>query len=120
MLGQGPPTWLMKIMANELSEPTVGLDVMVEKVIAPISANAVEIVRELIGPRATVQQVQDFASSIMGQCADYHHGRAVIARLGIYRVYDEATINHLTEHIVRFSLAGIRAMVNPVGSTGEN
>jgi AcrR family transcriptional regulator len=120
MLGQGPPTWLMKIMANELAEPTAGLELVVQKVIAPMNANAVEIVRELTGPAATAQQVQDCASSIMGQCANYHHGRAVIARLGIYPVYDEATIDHLTGHIVRFSLAGIRAMVNPVGLTGGN
>lgn len=114
LLGQGPPTWLMKIMANELSEPTAGLDLVVEKVIAPMHADAVEIVRELMGPSATQQQMQDCASSIMGQCANYHHGRAVIARLGIYPTYDEATIDHLTDHITRFSLAGIRAMT-PTG-----
>lgn len=110
LLGQGPPTWLMKIMANELSEPTAGLDRVVEKVIAPMNADAVMIVRELMGPSATARQVQDCASSIMAQCANYHHGRAVITRLGIYPAYDAATIDHLTDHITQFSLAGIRAM----------
>lgn len=117
LLGQGPPTWLMKIMANELSEPTVGLDRVVEKVISPMNADAVAIMRELMGPSATAQQVQDCASSVMGQCANYHHGRAVIARLGIYPAYDAATINHLTDHIVQFSLAGIRAVASTVAGS---
>lgn len=114
LLGQGPPTWLMKIMANELSEPTAGLDLVVEKVIAPLNADLQEIVRELMGPSTTEQQVKDCASSVMGQCAHYHHGRAVIARLGTYPQYDAATIDHLADHITRFSLAGILAMT-PTG-----
>lgn len=120
MLGQGPPTWLTKIMANELSEPTVGLDFVVEKVIAPMNADVAMIVRELMGPSATAQQVQDCASSIMGQCVNYHHGRAVITRLGIYPAYDAATIEHLADHITQFSLAGIRAMASRAGATGGN
>ncbi len=120
MLGEGPPTWILKIMANELAEPTVGLDLVVEKVIAPMNADLLAIVRELMGPLATPQQVQDGASSIMGQCGHYHHGRAVVARLGMYPVYDEATIQHLADHITQFSLAGIEAMTNPATSAGKS
>ena len=44
----------------------------------------------------------------------------MIARLGIYPAYDEAIINHLTDHIVQFSLAGIRAMASSAGPASKN
>jgi TetR/AcrR family transcriptional regulator, regulator of cefoperazone and chloramphenicol sensitivity len=112
LLGEGPPTWLMKLMARELAEPTAGLDLLVEKMIAPFDADLGAVVRGLTGPSATVQQVQDCVSSIIAQCHHYHQGRAVVFRQGTYTAYDPATIEHLADHITRFSLAGIRAIAN--------
>lgn len=37
-------------------------------------------------------------------------GRAVIFRQGSYTAYSPSVIEHLADHITRFSLAGIRAM----------
>ena len=109
LLGE-KPSWLLKLMAWELAEPTAGLDLLVEKAIAPFDAGVASIVRELAGPSATEQEVSDCASSIIAQCHHYHHGRAVVHRLGWYKTYDPAVIEHLTDHITRFSLAGIRAL----------
>lgn len=104
------PSWLMKLMAWELAEPTAGLDLLIAKVIGPFDADLAAIVHDLAGPSASEQQVHDCASSIIAQCHHYHHGRAVVFRLGIYQAYDPATIDHLTDHITRFSLAGIRTL----------
>ena len=110
LLGEGPSTWVMKLMAHELAEPTVGLDVLVEKVISPFDAELGQIVRELAGPGASDEWVKDCVTSIVSQCHHYYHGRAVVFRLRKYTDYDPATIDHLADHITRFSLAGIRAM----------
>lgn len=107
LLGHGPPTWLTKLFAREMAEPTKGLDLIVEKACVPFFGRLEAIVRELIGP-ATAQQVRDCALSVIGQCVHFNHGRALLSRLGPYRVYDPPTIEHLADHIARFSLAGIR------------
>jgi TetR/AcrR family transcriptional regulator, regulator of cefoperazone and chloramphenicol sensitivity len=110
LLGEGPPTWLMKLVAREIAEPTAGLDLLVEKVIVPLEAELRAIVRDLAGPAATEQQVQDCAASVFAQCHQYHHDRTVVFRLGRYTAYDPATIDHLADHITSFSLAGIHAV----------
>jgi TetR/AcrR family transcriptional regulator, regulator of cefoperazone and chloramphenicol sensitivity len=110
LLGVGGPTRLMKLMSHEMIEPSVGLEVVVQKVIEPLVANLDKIVRQLVGPAASQQQVQDSGRSILAQCQIYDHGRAVIARLGHYQAYDAATIEHLVDHVTRFSLGGIRAL----------
>jgi AcrR family transcriptional regulator len=112
LLGDGPPTWLMKLMAHELAEPTAGLDLLIEKVVAPFDAEIGAIVRELAGPAVTAEQVYDCVSSIVSQCHHYYQGRAVVFRQGRYTAYDSATIDHLADHITRFSLAGIRSMTD--------
>jgi len=119
LLGDNHPAWLMKLVARELAEPTVGLDLLVEKVIAPNDAELAAVVCELIGPAATPLAVQNCVSSIIAQCHHYHHARAVISRLGFYPKYDRAAIDQLADHITRFSLAGIRAVANPEARRDE-
>lgn len=103
-------TPLMKIMAREMADPTLGLDLVVEQVIRPVHAALGEIVRQLAEPGVSTQQVRDCTYSILGQCNCFRHAQPVISRLGQYRDYDPATIEHIIDHIAQFSLAGIRAM----------
>ena len=110
LLGQGPPIWLLKLVGREIAEPTAGLDLLVEKVIVPLEAELASIVRDLAGPAASEQRVRDCASSIFAQCHQYYQDRTVIIRMGRYTAYDPATIDHLADHITRFSLAGIHAV----------
>ena len=53
LLGEGPPSWLMKLISQELAEPTAGLDLMIEKVITSVDGELTSIVRELMGPSAS-------------------------------------------------------------------
>ncbi len=46
LLGEGPPSWLMKLMSQELAEPTAGLDLMIEKVITSVDGELASIVRD--------------------------------------------------------------------------
>ena len=110
LLGTAPPTRLLRLMAHEMMEPTSGLDFMVERVFRPPLQNLREIVSVILGEKASPQVVADCANSITGQCFTYHHSRAAIARLGDYLTYDQATIDHLADHITRFSMGALRSM----------
>jgi AcrR family transcriptional regulator len=120
LLGEGPPSWLMTLMSRELAEPTAGLDLVIEKVIAPVDGDLSSIVCELMGPSASSQQVQDCTISVMAQCDHYHQWRAVLAGMRKYSDFGEATIDHLADHITRFSLAGMRSVVDPCGVASGN
>lgn len=110
LLGSGRMARLLKLMSHEMSEPTPALDLIVEKVVRPVSEALGGIVRELLGPEADQRTVTDCARSIMSQCVTYDHSQAIIVRLGHYTEFDDATIEHLAHHIVSFSLGGIRAL----------
>jgi len=110
LLGAAPPTRLLRIMAHEMMEPTPALDFMVERVVQPTHGNMREIVRGILGENADERMVADCAHSITGQCFIFYHARAVIARLGAYPAHDSATIEHLAEHITRFSLGALRSI----------
>lgn len=103
---------LVQLISHELTEPTSGMDLVIERLIRPIHGALGKIIRELADPAATDQQIGDCVSSIIGQCKYYSHVKPVIARLGTYTQFDPPTIEHLVDHITRFSLAGIRALTS--------
>lgn len=118
LLQVGCPAPLVQIMAREMADPTLGLDLVVDQVIRPVHTYLGNAVRELVQAEVTDQQVRDCVYSILGQCNCFRHAHPVICRLGQYREYDPATIEHLIDHITEFSLAGIRAMrAKPAGVT---
>lgn len=110
LLGAGRLDQVLKLMSKELVEPTPGLDRMVEKVVRPIDQMLARIVAELLDAAATPDLVRECTTSIMSQCVSYHHSEAVCERLFHLDLHDDATIEHLVDHIVKFSLGGIRAV----------
>lgn len=110
LLGSGSPTRLLKLMAHEMVEPTPGMDLMVERVVRPVNTALSQIVQELLGPTSDHRLVGDCASSVMAQCVSYHHSRPIVVRLGRYQSFDDATIEHLADHIAEFSLGAIQAI----------
>lgn len=110
LLGAGRPARVLKLMSNEMIEPTPALDLVVEKVGRPISMALQGIVEQLLGPGCDAERVRDAASSVMAQCVSYHHSAAVIERLHQYSVHDPEMIRHMAKHVTQFSLGGIRAL----------
>lgn len=95
------------LMAREMAEPTRALDRLVEDVIRPLFLHLRGIVRELLGPRATHDEVVLCTRSIIGQCLFYHHARAVVARLAPGESMDPRRVRELAQHVTRFSLEGL-------------
>ena len=111
LLGADRPTnQVLRLMSNELIEPTPSLDRMIEIAVRPFHQMLSDIVEELLGAAATPELVRDCSLSIMAQCLYYHHSEAVVERLLHIDVHDQAAIDALVDHIMRFSLGGIQAL----------
>ena len=109
LLDPGIVAWDSKLLAREMVEPTVAMDVVVDERIRPMSKRVREIVRAIIGPHATEDEIREGEFSVVSQCVFYHNCREVIARL--YPKYKIAgpEIDKLADHITAFSLAGLKA-----------
>jgi len=110
LLDEGRPAWLGKLMAREMSQPTPALDVIVQETIRTAHRRVNAIVRELLGPGASEDDVRGCVLSIQGQCLFYRHCHSVLTRLFPGVSFGPAQVPGLAKHITRFSLAGIRAI----------
>lgn len=111
---KGVPAWHMKLMAQEISDPTDVLGQVVESSVRPLYRYLVSIINELLNedkPPEVEERDEIFlcAMSIVGQCLHYYTGRRVIAALHP-KSFDPADIERIADHITRFSLAGIREL----------
>lgn len=109
MLGEGMPAWHGKLMAREMSEPTAGFELLMSESVRPMSQRLSGIVRELLGPDADERIVRDCSLSVAGQCCFYRHAHEMIRRLFPDQRNTPQQIEHLAEHVTRFSLAAIEA-----------
>lgn len=111
---KGVPAWHMKLMAQEISDPTDVLGQVVESSVRPLYRYLVSIINELLNedkPPEVEERDEIFlcAMSIVGQCLHYYTGRRVIAALHP-KSFDPGDIERIADHITRFSLAGIREL----------
>jgi AcrR family transcriptional regulator len=111
---KGVPTWHIKLIAQEISDPTVAMDQVVESSIRPLYTYLVSILSELLNeekPPEAEESDEVFlcVASIVGQCLHHFTGRRVIAALHP-KSFDPTDIERIANHITRFSLAGIRQL----------
>lgn len=114
ILDKGVPAWHMKLMAQEISDPTDILGQVVESSVRPLYRYLVSIISELLNedkPPEKEERDEIFlcAMSIVGQCLHHHTGKRVIAALHP-KSFDPGDIERIADHITRFSLAGIREL----------
>jgi AcrR family transcriptional regulator len=101
-----------RLMAREMIEPTAALSRIVEQMIRPLYDRLCSVVRALGGGGLSAAQVESSAKSIVGQCLFYKHCAPVLRHLE-GRLPDQRDIDALADHIVDFSIAGIRGLVRP-------
>lgn len=101
------PAWHQRLMAREMVEPTFALDELIDRNIKPRSLILQGIVREILGPGTTDQQVQRSAASVVGQCLFYWHCRPMIARLMPHLGYTPENVESIAAHINAFALGGL-------------
>lgn len=97
---------------RELSNPTGLLEEVMEKEIRPIHKKMEGLIRELLEPVGSDQDVLFCEASIINQCInpmvaeEKSRGKNAV-RIGPFKVKD---IEAYADHVVKFSLAGIRAI----------
>jgi len=102
-------------MAHEAVEPTAALDLAVDKMVQPVKKVLSALVAELLGASPDAVVVRDCATSVLAMCGNYYHSAAFVQRMDHLDVHDPATIEHLAEHVFRFSLNAIRGMAQEDG-----
>jgi len=100
------------IVHRELANPTGLLEEVMRKDIRPLRDKMETLIRELLGPRASDMQVRFCAIGVVSQCIS----PMLISRMQKTRPKDKKDspriddIDSYANHVVRFSLAGIRAI----------
>jgi TetR/AcrR family transcriptional regulator, regulator of cefoperazone and chloramphenicol sensitivity len=102
------PPWRATLLAHEFAQPTAALDAVIEELIRPRADFIHEIVRGIVGPRVSQEQVLRASLSIGAQCFLYLYQREVVRRL-YPRLLNDSN-EKLVEHITQFSLAALHAM----------
>ncbi len=100
-----------RISQMEFANPTGLLDEVVRSEVVPLREKTLSLVRELLGPDATEQQVVFCEMSIISMCIHpilmQQHSKKT-TKLDVPLVIDD--IEAFTEHVVNFALAGINAV----------
>ena len=104
----GPTAWMGKLIAMEMVNPSVALEPLVQERVRPMAEQIGRLVTEILGKKATPRQVRLCGFSLVSQCVFYAHCRSVVERLYPEQKFDRNELEHLANHIVRFSLAGLR------------
>jgi AcrR family transcriptional regulator len=113
ILDPSKPPWRAAIIMHELAQPTAALDDVMDELIVPRCRLQRDIVRRLLGPRASEEKVARVTLSIIAQCLIYLHGRQIIARLHPVLARDDTRPDEIARHIAEFSLAALRSPRRP-------
>ncbi|RMF21723.1 MAG: DUF1956 domain-containing protein [Deltaproteobacteria bacterium] len=115
LLDPGRPAWHAAIMVRELAEPTHAFDMVLNDLIRPLFERLASIVRDLLGAGADEDEVRLTTHSIMGQCTFYRQGRFLMPHLYGIEPPGLDQVEHIAEHIVRFSLGALGSGKNGRG-----
>ena len=105
----GPDCHHSRIMAREMIEPTQALDHLVNGFIRPQHLWFQGLVREMLGPDFSNEEIRLVANSVVSQVLFYRHCGAVIERLQGSHPLEQSNIEGLATHITEFSLGAIRS-----------
>jgi len=101
-----------KLLLREIISPTDVIDQVKHDAIRPMHDRMTRLMRELLGPKATDQQILLSTTSVVHQCLAIGI-RLFTGRMPPFVKFDmptEQLVETLTNHITRFSLAGIKAL----------
>jgi AcrR family transcriptional regulator len=105
--------WFGRLMAKEMIDPSPALDLMILERIRPMAEQLAVIVRAIVGPDCPEESLRLCGFSIVSQCLFYNHCRSVVTRLSPDQPLSPAPLDHLADHIARFSLAALEHLPLP-------
>jgi len=101
--------WIHRIINREIADPTPALDALVDQGMRPRIEYLSGVVAELVGCPPDDPRVMRCVVSIQSQSVAYLPN-PLAARLGLKANLTPPEIDEVAQHIVEFSLAGIRAI----------
>jgi TetR/AcrR family transcriptional regulator, regulator of cefoperazone and chloramphenicol sensitivity len=107
ILQEGDGCWQGMLLAREMTEPTPGLDMIFEQAVRPNSDRVRDLISEIMGQPTTDPVVGRCVGSVQTQMVGLANP---IAKRYIPKFTPEV-IDGIAEHIARFSLGGIRAIM---------
>jgi AcrR family transcriptional regulator len=107
------PAWHVKIMIQEMANSTPALPSVVDQVIRPQYDQLCQLIGGILSRPPSHRITRLCVHSLIGQVTHYAHGRAVISQLWPQLRMTTAQRNEVADHIVQFTLAGLKAMENP-------
>lgn len=114
----GRPSWHERLINREMVEPTFALDELIDRNIKARAQALRRILRSILGPAASEQQVQRAQASVVGQCLFYWHCRPCISRLLPEVGYGPEHIDSIAAHVTEFSLHGLAGIKREIASAG--
>ena len=99
-----------RIGLRELVNPSTALENTRRELIGPHRQHTQALVRELLGPEASDQDVLYCELSIINQCLSVNFFKEKRKELLVCEHLSENAVEVLARHITRFSLGGIRAV----------
>lgn len=99
-----------RMCVREFIEPTEALDFLVKEIVTHQHAITRSVVTAVAGRELSEDELSRHAVSLVSQCFYYGLAEPMLSRLGVKIPRTDAEIEVLAAHIVRFSLAGIRAV----------
>ena len=110
-----PESYVFDIIHKEMANPTGLLVKTIEEATKPLEIQFNALLKELLGKNATQQQVMLCHMSIRAQCfgplLHFRHQKKESSSPGPKLLPPDITIENLTSHIIRFSLAGIKTYI---------
>ena len=108
------------IINKEMAQPTQLLSEILAKEINPQRLAMMTIIKELLGSAASEQNLQYSHASIIGQCFHYARMKHILAKSAIpFGLLHQLDAVAYTDHVIRFSLAGIAALRQAIAGDGE-
>ncbi len=101
---------IYQLLKHEMSDPTPIARTYVRQAIMPRIELLIEIVREMLGGRATDDRVRRCVMSIQAQCLYFLPDPFKNLVAGDWQPNTDDQIREMADHIADFSLAGIRAL----------
>jgi len=98
------------ILHKEMTNPSRVLGKIIEMELHPLRMQMLQILRECIGREVDDRQIHYCHASIMGQCFQLLRLKYIDGvNLGHPDLYNLNDVEAFVEHVIRFSLAGVRA-----------
>jgi TetR/AcrR family transcriptional regulator, regulator of cefoperazone and chloramphenicol sensitivity len=111
LLGADRPTWMARLVAREMIEPTRALDRLVRRRMRANHEQFAAVLRELAGSGVSDDAIRLATLSVVAQCVFYRNSAPVVSRLYPDLVPTrEREIERIADHVTRFSVAAIRGL----------